>query len=86
MSSAEGGNITDIPKANINISQIRRNFGKLIMQRVKLFLIVSLIELLNLATSGYIYGKEKTSGSAGIKAINVYHSGSFNPLNPKRAK
>ena len=84
--SAEGGKANDIVKARIKISQIRRNLGKLIMQRVKLFLTVSLTELLNLATKGYTYGKEKITGIAGRKAINVYHSGSFNPLNPFRAK
>jgi hypothetical protein len=81
-----GGNATQIAEAIAAMSHMRRNFGKLIMQSVKLFLIVSFTELLNLATSGYKNGTLKINGRSGIKETSVYHSGSLTPLNPKRAK
>lgn len=73
-------------KATIRISQIRMNFGKFIMQRVILFVMVPLILFLNLAKRGYTKGYEKTTGKSGMKDTMIYHSGSLTPLIPKNAK
>ena len=85
-SKREGGKATEIKMAAAAISHMRRNFGKFIMHKVKLFFMVPFTEFENLATSGYRNGRGNTSGRTGIKDTTVYHSGSFIPLMPKNEK
>ena len=68
------------------INQIRMNFGKLIMQRVKLFLRVPLMPLSNLAISAYTKGSVKMSGSRGRRDTIMYQSGSLMSPHQKNAK
>lgn len=72
--------------AKMMITQIRMNFGKLIMQRVKLFLIVPLMPLSNLAISAYVKGSVKIIGSRGRRDTIMYQSGSLMSPHPKNAK
>ena len=82
MTSAAGGKKMLTPSAIIWMNQMRMNFGKKIMQSVKLLVIVPFTPFLNLESNGYTKGSEKITGRTGMNATSVYHSGRCMPLKP----
>ena len=72
---AAGGKNMHIANATITTSHMSRKRGKFTMHKMKLFVMVPLIPLSNLASKAYTYGIVNIRGRSGSKDTTGYQSG-----------